>query len=338
MLPVLIMKRTLRLTRSGMLQPWLGPALRGVVAYCFKSRLCRHPADERETHWRYCSGCPLMRGCPYGELFEPDPPEGANVFRGQDQAARPLVLSAGFPVDRQWKECREGKMSAGSEIALTATLIGMPAIAHATYLWEAIAAAGRDRGRGLDPDNTTFEVLPQPAWGEGSQWSVIDLPPHPDAAEGVARWVRLRLTSPLFLRQRDDDGKRRTASEPNFADLLRASLRILGNLFALYAEPLGADFAALKESSHSVESAAQRFRHFQQQKTSNRSQQTRQVHGVVGEAVFENVPGALLHWLTWGGLVHAGIDRVAGAGGWRVAWTDARDWSKAREQDWHSLS
>ena len=39
-----------------------------------------------------------MTRCAYGQSFEPDPPPGATVRKGQADAARPLVLSPQFPL------------------------------------------------------------------------------------------------------------------------------------------------------------------------------------------------------------------------------------------------
>jgi len=38
----------------------------------------------------------------------------------------------------------------------------------------------------------------------------------------------------------------------------------------------------------------------------------------MGGGMYGPVPAALAEWLAWGGRVHAGTDRVAGAGGWEV--------------------
>jgi hypothetical protein len=59
---------------AGPLMPWLGPALRGVVAARLKDRVCRLSAAERQRQGAYCKGCARMAGCPYGETFEPDVP------------------------------------------------------------------------------------------------------------------------------------------------------------------------------------------------------------------------------------------------------------------------
>src|SRR4051794_26997808 len=88
----------LRLTRTGQLVPWLGLALRGLVGARFKEKVCRHSPRERLERWVHCSGCPHMAECAYGQTFEPDPPAGVEVFHGQEDAARPLVLAPYFPL------------------------------------------------------------------------------------------------------------------------------------------------------------------------------------------------------------------------------------------------
>jgi hypothetical protein len=55
---------------------------------------------------------------------------------------------------------------------------------------------------------------------------------------------------------------------------------------------------------------------FYQRHWSNRGAAARPLHGVVGGAVYGPVPAALVRWLAWGGRLHVGTDRVAGAGGW----------------------
>ena len=57
---------------SGPLVPWLGPAIRGIVAARLRDAVCTWPAPLRATQWLYCRGCPSMAGCGYGRLFERD--------------------------------------------------------------------------------------------------------------------------------------------------------------------------------------------------------------------------------------------------------------------------
>jgi hypothetical protein len=85
---------------------------------------------------------------------------------------------------------------------------------------------------------------------------------------------------------------------------------------------LPADFAALREASERVVLLESAYRPFRQPKMSNRSGVHTLLRGTVGSAVFGAVPLALARWLLWGGRVHVGPNRVAGAGGWRLWWSD----------------
>ncbi len=297
MLPVLRCTRVLRFTRPGSLLPWMGPALRGLLARPFKERVCKHPLDQQQSRWLYCTGCP------YGQTIEPDPPPGAAVFHGQGQAARPVVLELPFPMPH--------RVRPGDTVPITLTFIGPSAITQAAHVWQALAEAGDDPRRGFDPERTTFTL----ATGEQQQAQEIELPSQP-GAETIAS-VRVRLTGPLFLRNRDN-GRRHHIAEPSFADLLRASLRTLGTLFALYDRPLPADFAALKQAALAVPMIRAGYTSFHQPHYSNRSRSNRPLHGVLGGAIYGPLPAALLPWLQWGGTVHVGTDRVAGAGGWHI--------------------
>jgi hypothetical protein len=307
MLTVWETNRVLRLRRPGRLVAWLGPALRGLTALRLREQSCRQPAATWTNQWRYCRGCPLMAGCAYGEVVEPDPPPHAEVMSGQDDAARPLVIAAAFPV--------RAAGVAGMRLPVRVTFVGPTAAHHAGAFWEALAEAGRVIG--LDPDGTTFAVEPDPTQPATCQREVM-LPTDPAAERGEVARVRVLLTSPLLLRTSGLEG-RRLVTEPTFSDLLRASLRMLGMLSRLYGRPLpDTAFRPLKELAAGVPTIEAKFASYSQAKWSNRSEQHGQVVGVVGEAVYGPVPAVLVPWLEWGGRLHVGSHRVAGAGGWRT--------------------
>ena len=135
---------TLRTTRGGQLLPWIGPALRGLVAAHFKEQVCRHPPQERTTRWVHCSGCPHLSGCPYGQAYEPAAPSeavrsdesGNRVrFSGQDEATRPLVLAPYFP--------NPERIEAGFHLPVTLTAVGAAASGSVAPLLESLRDAGR---------------------------------------------------------------------------------------------------------------------------------------------------------------------------------------------------
>src|SRR2546426_457071 len=106
---------TIRFTRGGDLLPWIGPALRGAVAYRFKQAACVQPAAERETHWKYCTGCPHLSNCPYGCTFEAQPDAG-RAIRGQDDGLRPIVVAPRFPLS--------SRIAQGTEVEVRLLLLG----------------------------------------------------------------------------------------------------------------------------------------------------------------------------------------------------------------------
>lgn len=255
-----------------------------------------------------------MGECPYGRTFEPDPPPGAAVRKGQEQAARPLVLAPGFPTPET--------IEPGTEIPLRVLLVGS-AVELAQDVVHAVAEAAQ--ASGLDPcldqsgghswRRIPLELLAGPDCRQQMvELQPGDLPPSPDAEPGRLRVVRVELTSPLAI----SVGNAVTVS-PRFVDLLAAALRTLSHLFALYDRPLEFDAAALKQAAESVPLLDNRFAEYTQPIMSNRGQQRHRFRGVVGSAAFGSVPLALLPWLAWGGRLHTGQRRMAGAGGWRVA-------------------
>jgi hypothetical protein len=300
-----VMRTTRRLvfTRHGPLLPWMGPALRGLLGWRLKTVFCRQPREEWNGRWRYCAGCPHMAECAYGQTLEPDPPLEAEVFRGQEQAARPMVLCLPFPMPLEARP--------GLKVPVTLTLVGRLAIAQADHIWRSLNEAGTESG--FDPDHTTFVIEPD---GEMVERAMVELPLALDGES--LPWLRVELDAPLLLRSMDETGRRRHIADPSFADLLRASLRTLGGLFALYDAPLAANFAHLKDAAADVPLVESGFESFYQRRWSNRARQARPVHGVVGWGVYGPLPAALMRWLVWGGQLHVGLDRVAGAGGWEV--------------------
>jgi hypothetical protein len=298
----------LRLTTPGRLVAWEGLALRGLLALHFKSSVCRQPAAERATRWQRCSGCPHVHECPYGQTFEPDPPPGVETFRGQEDAARPLVLAPHFPLPERGE--------AGLELPLRLISMG-PAVAHADAVREHLRSAPRQGG--LGPDRVRFAVRDDPSQlPTRFTLPAADLPPRPDALPGRLPRVGVGLTSPLLLKQRGGGQRREVVLRPRFGDLFRASLRTVGRLFAQAGEPLDADFRALADAAEAIQTIDHCYEPFEQPTWSSRRGQHRELLGVVGGALYGDVPLSLLPWLLWGGRFHVGSHRIAGAGGWRL--------------------
>jgi hypothetical protein len=313
-------RRTLLLeVRSpGRLVPWIGPAIRGITALRYRASVCRQPREEWTGRWQHCRGCPHLPECGYGIAFEPearapsaspipaDVSEGpvvAENLAGSMDAVRRLVIAPGFPAITAARR--------GHTFEVRITSIGPQASASVPGIIAAIADAGlRD---GLGPDRVRFAIADtRPA----VDTLVIDparLPALPMAGPTLPR-LTIRLTAPLFLRERESRN-RRTILAPDFQTFVRHSVRIIREFFpGLRIGPAnGHDHAAAR-----VALAASDLAIFRQEKASRRTFQRFEMEGVVGSITFADVPGCFLPWLALAGILHVGGHRVAGAGGWTV--------------------
>lgn len=316
MIPIEVRYFTLSLTRSGTLLPWLGPAVRGLVAGELKQRVCRWPAQEQSTRWRYCAGCPHMGRCAYGSTFELDPPSDRTVLRAARDGQRAITLAPGFPC------VPAGRI--GDPIPLRLLLIGAQAIGAADEVVSAIASVGATRGFG--PDRVRFSPIIPPADSPDAR-CLVHLQGDAFLESAAGRpgktcSVGIELVSPLFLKEEvPGRNKAQPVLRPTLAHLVRASLRVVGRTFSVFAP--GAienriDFGALKALCARDVSARASWRDFRQDHWSNRGGQRYPLRGVVGAAAFEQVPTELVPWLKWGGVLGVGEHRAAGAGMWRL--------------------
>lgn len=297
----------LRVTSSGTLLPWIGPALRGLVAGRLKAHVCQHPRNERETQWQHCHGCPHQSTCAYARLYEPATENRDNL----SEATRPIVLAPFYPTPQH--------VEPGMQFPLRIAIAGQVESYAYGILLEAIEDAGRKPGIG--PDKVTFEVLA----GEQHQldFAPDHLPAKPDAIPGSIPRLGVGLVSPLFLshRTRTANGSRGRRQEngcPKLVDFFRASARMLTQLFEQQGDVIDHDIASLDQAAASVETIDHCFESFHQPKWSSRGKQRYDLKGVVGGGVYQNVPLALLPWLLWGGRLYSSSHRVAGGGGWRI--------------------
>lgn len=297
-LPVFETARVLRLARGGRLQPWLGPALRGLAGGRLKAAACRQPVADQVTRWRTCGGCPLAGGCPYGETVEGGPAGG--------DAPRPIVIAPAYPCPEVGRP--------GDRIPVRVLFVG-PAAAHAGAFWEAVRVGGADPGLGLGEDRVLFDVLPGPQPDRADE---VRVPADPAAVPGLVPVVRVVLTAPLVLTPRGSDGARRLVGRPTLGNLL-ARWDGLAELFAAYGTPLPAGSAErVRELAERVPAGRSDFGPVRQVKMSHRSGDRWEVVGVVGWGEYGPVPVGLLAWLRAAGRLHVGTHRVAGAGGWLV--------------------
>lgn len=297
--PVLETHRVLQLARAGRLQPWLGPALRGLAGGRLKARTCRHSVALQLQHWTYCRGCPLRSGCAYGETIEGGDPEAAD-------ATRPVVIAPTYPCPERGR--------AGDRIRVRITFIGEEAAAHAEQVWEALRIGGADPGLGLGPDRVLFDVLPGDQPDRPVRLELTD----PGAETAQVEKVRVVFTSPLVLKTRETGGRRRLITRPSLADLLRGWESLAG-LLAAIGSPVPAEWLAeVVRLAARVPTISTELTVVRQFKSSHRTHEQWDEEGITGWAEYGPLPRGLMRWLEAAGRLHVGTHRVAGAGGWQV--------------------
>lgn len=300
----------MRFSSSGQLLPWLGPALRGVASRHVKARVCHWPLAVQNGRWKFCKGCPRQNDCAYGVTFESATP---GAPRGMGDGQRAITLAPDFPVKAHGRT--------GDIVPVRMTLIGQRAIEVGSGVAAALTAPGQRFFLGRE--RAEFSLQKQATSPTARHTlSTVDLCPSPEVPCGRIPLVQLELLSPLFLKESRGAGQRsRKLRAPSFAHLFRASLRTVGQAFAAFGSaPLESmvDFPALKAAAELVPTVSESWSEFRQPHWSHRRGQGYDLLGVVGGAVFADVPAGLLSWLAWGGRLGVGEHRVAGAGCWRM--------------------
>lgn len=304
---VTLVRASMRVVKGGALLAWLGPALRGVVARSMKEMHCRHTPEEREGRWRYCAGCPHGDVCPYGRLFEPAESPQQSLGSGFRDGQRGAVLCVEFPAP--------ANAARGEQLRLELKTIGRAGGNDSAELLRAVAVAGAQNGIG--PDRVKFEL--DEAKAATIRLRPADLPGLPTGRPVLPR-LGLTLTAPLFMRSAEED-QRRAVTRPAFAAIFSAAMRTVSRTLRTGGAPLEADWRGLLDLAQAVREADADWQPFRQRRWSNRTEMRFEVVGCTGSAVYADVPLCLVPWLHWGGVIHVGMHRVSGAGGWRV-WLD----------------
>jgi len=242
-----------------------------------------------------------MSTCGYGLVFEPD----AVASEGARDAPRPLVIAPEFPVSQ--------RATAGQQVHLDIITIGAAAGATVPGVLRALVDAGRFDG--LGPDRVRFNVVFDQ---EPPLRTAIDpaLLPKEASPLPVVRNVTLRLSSPLFLRERGGNGNRRQILRPTLENLFQASMRVAREFLGEAALCPGRGHLDLDDLAGAIEPTLGSVEPFTQDKASHRSRDRFRLEGVTGAWSFAWLPACLVPWLQLGGLLHVGGHRIAGAGGW----------------------
>ena len=309
----------LRLEQAARLPGYLGSTLRGGLGYVLKKR-CFEP--ERKS----CKGCPLHHTCPYGYLFSPAAPPGAELIRAGSEIPPGFLLEP--PLD--WRI----DYQAGDAIEFGLTLVGR-AIDYLPYFVIDYRALG-ERGLGRPEEGQarahyTLEevqaVDPRPGPAQAATIytaaaeAVHDCNLSASWAELAARaaaWPTGRLTIDLITPARLNKG-RAYHRQPAFHILIRVLLRRLSFLAYFHGgQRWDADFDGWNSRAETVRTVAAGTRWVERERYSTRQRQWIRLDGTVGSMTYEGDLAPFGPLLAVGEWLHVGNDCVFGNGQYRV--------------------
>jgi hypothetical protein len=182
---------------EGQLLPWLGPSMRGVIGGWLKSHECRWPANERDSRWKTCRGCPHQDECVYGLTFETGP--GPTALCGRNDGQRAILLAPSL--------LDGGCGRRGDCFPLQVLLVGRKAVEAGDRVAEAIGEVSGQPLFGPDRARLGMTEIAAPAgWLAGpTELNAADLPCSPHACSGNVPLLVVELTAPLFLDEWDEE-------------------------------------------------------------------------------------------------------------------------------------
>ncbi|KUJ83441.1 CRISPR system precrRNA processing endoribonuclease RAMP protein Cas6 [Microbulbifer flavimaris] len=278
-----------------------GSMLRGAFGHALRRLACM-------TRQRDCSGCPLVRSCPYTRLFAPPPPSDAPLHNLRE-VPPPYVIEAPAPGKREWQP--------GERFHFHMVLLG-PALAELALVVEAwrralAAGLGRNRSR-LDLQQVYREAddgaPPQLLWQPGEYVETPKPMSIGELGEGQDGCLTLCLRTPLRLQQR---GRILSPDMLDARTLLTALLRRHSLLSQFYGVSQAVDSAALAQQASQVSLHGQLY-WSDWHRWSSRQRQKMGMGGLLGQITLQGQLTPFLQALHWGQYTHIGKNASFGLG------------------------
>lgn len=301
-----------------------GSALRGALFQALRGRpdrpaFCLHPRLE-------CRSCPVLTSCPVSTLLAPVDEEGR---RGGD-VPRPYTIEP--PLGSS------GRYGQGDRLSFGLTVFGravslFPYVVVGTRRLEEEGIGRRvANGGGWRPGRFRIEriVAANPITEErqgvlqrGEE--LVKVPAVPVRHEHVMTRARAlesckgRLRVEFLTPTRLIEGGA-SLRRPDFRVLVHRLLERLSSLWEAYARrDLPVDFEGLMRAAERVRLVDDETRWVSLRGYSTRQDAPKYLDGFAGRATYEGEWEALLPWLIWGEVTHAGKDAVKGCGLYRMA-------------------
>jgi hypothetical protein len=314
-LSVVRARLTLRLLEPALLPKFKGGMLRGGFGYAFQRASCP------QSCWGHSETCAVVALCPFRWVFEtPHPPDIAQLHNLRD-VPRPFVIEP--PLDGRTH------YTVGDALEFGLVLIGrgIDYLPYFLFSFEQLGTMGlgRDYARArlervevLGPWQPVGEVIYQDgrALAAARSLPLIDGAAIMAQALQVPADLRLAFRTPLRVKSR---GTWLQHVDP--AAIVQAICWRLNALATFHGAGLWAvDYRTLVEQARSIAVEAARVQWVDWDPTSTRGVEPRKMTlgGMIGSAVFRNVPPDVRAVLVAGSLVHVGKACVFGHGGYEI--------------------
>lgn len=301
-----------RVKTSLLLPPYAASTLRGVLGHALRRQVCL-------TRARSCKGCPLLTGCAYPAVFEPQslPREPGGI----------PALSA-YAIETPFTEEPTGRLyPPGAAYSFDMVLMGQACLSELELLiaaWRAAFASGVGPRQGTAVLETV-EYLPP----EGGHLPVYSaqrprLREHQPQVRSPlyreSRDVQLELQTPLRIQQR---GKLIDARSITAAIFLRHLIRRVSfHACAQHPEAFALeDITRLNRLADQVQASASELNWGDWERFSSRQQRKMKLGGLIGQWQLLQVPAPLLPLIYLGQWLHVGKETAFGLG--RYRWLNA---------------
>jgi hypothetical protein len=295
------------------LPPFKGSALRGGFGHTFKRLVCVQPHACRER-------CHIGNACPYGYIFETDPPQDAEVLSNLQNIPRPFVIEP--PDDPRTH------IPAGERLTFGLTLVGR-AVRYLPYflaVFRELGRTGLGRTRGqyrlLSMDTVSpYDGRTTPVYRDQDR-GVHDVDATITSQAITAHAATLptdRLTLRFLTPTRLKHQERWVHQGPPFDALVKTLLGRISSLSYFHCgQRFETDFRGLIDRAASVRLAQNETRWEDWSRFSGRQKQRVRMGGLVGRVTYEGDLRDYLPLLAMGELVHVGKGAVFGNGKYEV--------------------
>lgn len=301
-----------RVKTSLLLPPYAASTLRGVLGHALRRQVCL-------TRARSCKGCPLLTGCAYPAVFEPQslPREPGGI----------PALSA-YAIETPFTEEPTGRLyPPGAAYSFDMVLMGQACLSELELLiaaWRAAFASGVGPQQGTAVLEAVEHLPPQgepvPVCSEQQPGLQQHHPRVRAPSFRGARDVQLELQTPLRIQQRGQliDARNMTA-----AILLRHLIRRV-SFHACAQQPEAFEYEEifqLNRLADQVRTGASELNWVDWERFSSRQQRKMKLGGLIGQWQLLQVPAPLLPLIYLGQWLHVGKETAFGLG--RYRWLNA---------------